>query len=85
MTPAMKSTLKDLGLTSQEFATLTKSDPVTVSYWGRVRPDARRQAMEPTPTPAWVGLLLDAWTMCPEAVEHAKTHTAAKTGVDARK
>lgn len=82
MTPAMKSALKDLGMTSQEFATLTKSDPVTVSYWGRVRPDARRQAMEPTPTPAWVGLLLDAWEMCPEAVKRARTHAAAKTGAD---
>jgi hypothetical protein len=60
VTPAdFRARLKALGLTLGAFASLTGTNPVTVSYWGFQRSGRGVQTF-----PKWVGLLLDAWERC---------------------
>lgn len=63
MTPATKSALRTLGLSAGEFCTLTGTHPSTLSGWGGWRTGRSVQT-----EPPWVRLLLDAWTLCPEAL-----------------
>lgn len=77
MIPTDQSALHALGSDRHEFASLTGTHPSTVRGWGCPR---GRQGVQPTPD--WVGLLLDAWTRCPEALEAARQtlidHVAAE-------
>jgi hypothetical protein len=68
MTPTL-ARIHALGLTAKRFADITGNSPVTVSYWGRVRPDNREdRPQRPVAVPAWVGLLLEAWERHPELI-----------------
>lgn len=80
MTPTDQSRLHHLGVSVRELARLIGKPPSTVQGWGGTRSGRGVQQ-----TPPEIGLLLDAWTMCPEALERARTHMAAETGVYARK
>jgi hypothetical protein len=61
MTPALKATLRALGLTSREFGRITGKSEDALSSWGKKRPE-----------PAWPRRLVRAWQMCPEALEDAR-------------
>lgn len=63
MTPEDLARLQALGLSGTEFAVRTEQSPSTVYGWGR-----RRGARGIQDTPHWVGLLIDAWERCPEAL-----------------
>lgn len=63
MTPATKSALRTLGLSAGEFCAMTGTHPSTLSGWGGCRAARSVQA-----EPPWVRLLLNAWTLYPEAL-----------------
>lgn len=71
MTPHMKETLKSMGVSGREFATLTGLSEDTVSGWGR-----RRHGREVQHEPLWAWLLIDAWRHSPAALECARESMA---------
>ena len=56
VTAADTGRLRALGLTPEDFAAMTGRNLSTVYGWGN-----SRGKQGTAPTPAWVGLLLDAW------------------------
>lgn len=72
MTPLLKSTLKDMGVTAREFAALTGLSEDTVSGWGKRHRAARGTQQEPP----WVWCLVDAWRHSPEALAVARRRVA---------
>ena len=81
MTPTDLARLSTLNLSMRQFAAVTGTHPETVRGWGRVRHERGVQD-----TPAWVGLLFDAWGYRPElldaALERSKCQHCADLSVD---
>lgn len=70
MTPLER--IHALGMTARRFAEITKTHPVTVSYWGRQRIDKRTNRGGEVPVPGWVDALLAAYEECPRSIPKEK-------------